>query len=274
MILYRENNEIILDYENGNVTRIQWGLMKPIKNGTLYTISDSLNSCLIENIDLTEFKKQDSSNYTEIELDIFLGTQGLIDYFPIYTNSWGEITGALSDQTDLQTELDSKEDNSNKSDNASLGTSDTLYPTQNAVKTYVDTAIGSLSTSLFVQATNTSPADATTQYFGSAPRGMLTTANRNLQISRVAQIITAADITISSGRAGTAEPWLMYIRVNNTVDYLIATVASTALDRVFYNSSLSISLAVNDTWEIKLVCPTWVTNPATCVTSGNIYVTI
>jgi len=127
---------------------------------------------------------------------------------------------------------------------------------------------------VFVQATSTSPADASTQYFGNAPRGMLTTANRNLQTARVAQIITVADITISSGTAGTAESWSMYIRVNNTTDYLIATVASTANDRIFYNDSLSINLAVNDTWEIKLVCPTWVTNPATCVASGNVYVTI
>ena len=42
--------------------------------------------------------------------------------------------------TDVTTSLALKEDVSNKS-NATLGTSTTLYPTQNAVKTYVDTAI-------------------------------------------------------------------------------------------------------------------------------------
>lgn len=35
-----------------------------------------------------------------------------------------------------------KEDKSNKSTNTSLGSSDTLYPSQNAVKTYVDTQVG------------------------------------------------------------------------------------------------------------------------------------
>jgi hypothetical protein len=43
--------------------------------------------------------------------------------------------------TATQTALNDKEDVSNKSTNTSLGTSDTLYPTQKAVKTYVDTAV-------------------------------------------------------------------------------------------------------------------------------------
>jgi hypothetical protein len=43
--------------------------------------------------------------------------------------------------TATQTALNGKENVSNKSTNTSLGTSDTLYPSQNAVKTYVDNAI-------------------------------------------------------------------------------------------------------------------------------------
>ena len=42
-----------------------------------------------------------------------------------------------------QTALNGKEDVANKSTNTSLGASDTLYPSQKAVKTYVDTAISS-----------------------------------------------------------------------------------------------------------------------------------
>ena len=42
---------------------------------------------------------------------------------------------------DTQDALDLKEDLSNKSTDVNLGTSDTLYPTQNAVKTYIDNAI-------------------------------------------------------------------------------------------------------------------------------------
>lgn len=46
---------------------------------------------------------------------------------------------AISTVTNLQTTLDAKEALANKSTTTTLGTSDTLYPTQNAVKSYVDT---------------------------------------------------------------------------------------------------------------------------------------
>src|SRR5690606_42006551 len=44
---------------------------------------------------------------------------------------------------------------SNKSTLVTLGTSNTLYPTQNAVKTYVDNAIGSISIPTNYWTTNT-----------------------------------------------------------------------------------------------------------------------
>ena len=53
---------------------------------------------------------------------------------------WGNITGTLSSQTDVQNALDAKEDVSNKSTNTSMGSSDTLYPTQNAVRVFVGNA--------------------------------------------------------------------------------------------------------------------------------------
>ncbi|MCZ8227746.1 hypothetical protein [Flavobacterium sp.] len=48
--------------------------------------------------------------------------------------------------TATQTALNNKEDVANKSTNTALGTSNVLYPTQNAVKTYVDAQITSNST--------------------------------------------------------------------------------------------------------------------------------
>lgn len=44
----------------------------------------------------------------------------------------------FSGKFDMVQDISGKEDVSNKSTNTSLGTSDTLYPTQKAVKTYVD----------------------------------------------------------------------------------------------------------------------------------------
>lgn len=46
----------------------------------------------------------------------------------------------FSGKFDMVQDISGKEDVANKSTNTSLGTSDTLYPTQKAVKTYVDNA--------------------------------------------------------------------------------------------------------------------------------------
>lgn len=45
-------------------------------------------------------------------------------------------------------DISGKEDKSNKSTNTSLGTSNTLYPTQNAVKTYIDNIVGDVESVL------------------------------------------------------------------------------------------------------------------------------
>ena len=55
--------------------------------------------------------------------------------------TWGGIIGTLSNQTDLQNALNAKENLSNKSTATSLGTSNTVYPSQNAVKVYVDNGL-------------------------------------------------------------------------------------------------------------------------------------
>lgn len=53
---------------------------------------------------------------------------------------WGNITGTLSNQTDLQSALDSKENSINKDADPTLSSnSDTKYPSQKAIKSYVDT---------------------------------------------------------------------------------------------------------------------------------------
>lgn len=60
---------------------------------------------------------------------------------PTASVAWGAITGTLSSQTDLQSALDLKENLSNKSTDTNLGNSNTLYPTQRAVQTYVDAGL-------------------------------------------------------------------------------------------------------------------------------------
>jgi hypothetical protein len=62
------------------------------------------------------------------------------------------------------------------------------------------------------------------------------------------------------------------VRKNNSADTLIATLSVAASMRVFSNSALSIAMnGTTDYVEIKSVQPTWVTNPATCIFGGYLY---
>jgi len=122
--------------------------------------------------------------------------------------------------------------------------------------------------SIKVQALTSSPTDAQTVYFGMLPKAPVTAAATSKIYVRQAGTITAAEIYCYSGTAGTNESWSLYIRVNNTTDYLIQTVSAATNERVFSNSSLSISLNANDYFEIKSVQPTWATNPLTTIYGG------
>ena len=74
-----------------------------------------------------------------------------------------------------------------------------------------------------------------------------------------------------SGTAGTNEAWSLYIRKNNSVDTLIATVSANTSERVFSNKALNIAVVDGDYIEIKGVQPdTWATNPLTTIYGGYI----
>lgn len=126
--------------------------------------------------------------------------------------------------------------------------------------------------SLMVQALTSSPADATTIYFGQLPKAPTTTAATSKVYIRRAGTIKMANIYCYSGTAGTNEAWTIYIRKNNTTDTAIATVSAATNERVFANSSLSIAVAAGDYIEIKSINPTWATNPLTCVFGGFLYI--
>lgn len=132
--------------------------------------------------------------------------------------------------------------------------------------------IGGLGYTLHVQALTSSPADAATVYFGQLPKAPVTSAAISKVYIRKAGTIKHANIYCYSGTAGTSENWSLYIRLNNTTDTLIETIGASANERVFDNSSLSISVNAGDYIEIKGVQPTWTTNPATTIYGGYIYV--
>lgn len=120
-----------------------------------------------------------------------------------------------------------------------------------------------------------SPLDSTTYYFGSLFSLPPSTGVDNYrQYIPVAGVITAAYIFMQAAVAGTAEDISVYIRKNDTSDTLIATLGVSANKRVFSNTGLSISVAVGDYVEIKMVCPAWATNPDTSRLGGNFYVQV
>ena len=89
---------------------------------------------------------------------------------------------------------------------------------------------------------------------------------------RKAGTLKVAQIYCYSGTAGTAESWSIYVRVNNTTDYLIQALTVSASERVFTNSALSVLLSAGDYVEIKSVNPTWATNPLTTIFGGYLYI--
>jgi len=131
---------------------------------------------------------------------------------------------------------------------------------------------GGLGYSLSVQALTSSPADSVSAYFGQLPKAPTTTANISKVYVRKAGTITMANIYCYSGTAGTSESWSLYIRLNNSSDTLIATLAVSTSERVFTNSNLSIAVAAGDYFEIKSVQPAWATNPLTTIYGGYVYI--
>jgi hypothetical protein len=123
-----------------------------------------------------------------------------------------------------------------------------------------------------VQALTSSPADTTPFYFGTKPAAITTTAGQNKIYIRKAGTLKIAEIYTYAGTAGTAEAVNMYVRVNNTTDYLISTLSVAASERVFTSSALSIPLAVGDYVEMKCIPPIWATNPLTFIIGGYIYI--
>ena len=132
--------------------------------------------------------------------------------------------------------------------------------------------VGGMGYAINVHALTSSPADGKTVYFGTMLKAPQTTANRSKVYIRKAGTIKIVEIYCYAGTAGTNEPWSLYIRINNTTDYLIATLSVNTNERVFSNTGLSISVSAGDYFEIKGVQPTWATNPATTIYGGYVYI--
>jgi len=132
--------------------------------------------------------------------------------------------------------------------------------------------VSTLGYTLSVQALTSSPVDAQTIYFGNLPKAPVTTAGISKVYIPKAGKIKRVEIYCYSGTAGTNQSWSGYIRLNNTTDTLIATLAVNTNERIFSNASLNIAVVAGDYIEMKFINPTWATNPLTTIFGGYIYI--
>lgn len=119
------------------------------------------------------------------------------------------------------------------------------------------------------------PADGSTYYIGSHAGLAPVAGSKN--ISRVyipkAGTVKYCYIDFSNGTTGTNEASTVSFRLNDTTDTTISdAVTNDSANTTFNNTSLSISVAAGDYFEIKWVCPTWVTNPTKVNVHGTIYI--
>ena len=83
---------------------------------------------------------------TALTLSQLVATDGANNLISLSTSTYPDFTElsyVKGTTSSIQTQLNSKENTANKSTTTTLGTSNVLFPTQNAVKTYVDTQLSS-----------------------------------------------------------------------------------------------------------------------------------
>lgn len=127
-----------------------------------------------------------------------------------------------------------------------------------------------VNTSAFSPAVNTA-------YYGSLNWGGFQTVG-NIYYEAVIQAgtVTGVSFFASIGTAGSSEPASLYIRINNTTDYLVSNSVLLNFARVRFNvTGLNIPFAAGDTWEWKIVMPSSMTTvPATIITRITAYVSL
>jgi len=75
-----------------------------------------------------------------------------------------------------------------------------------------------------------------------------------------------------AGTLGSSENVQFFLRLNNTTDFGVINTTFDWKARLTNNVSINQAVTAGDTISIKLVCPTWVTNPTTCRLGYVIYI--
>ena len=84
----------------------------------------------------------------------------------------------------------------------------------------------------------------------------------------------AVGIKVYGPEDGSPEPWSIYIRKNNSIDYLIQTISNSLPYRTWSNNSLNISVNQLDFILIKIVCPVWATPPNGTYGDGSLIILV
>lgn len=114
--------------------------------------------------------------------------------------------------------------------------------------------------------------DGATYYFGNTSA----LAPQTVQVLCLVYIPKAGTIKSAYIRGyavtpGSTENVSVYIRKMGA-DTLVSAQPMDQNENVWYNTGLNIAVSAGDYFEIKVVCPTWATNPATARFSGVVYV--
>lgn len=157
-------------------------------------------------------------------------------------------------------------------------TSDANKPVSTAQQAAIDTKVSKADHFIryHIQWSVWSPTNNTTAYFSTFITAPPMGANARKTYFRKAGTIKEVDLTVFvTGSTPSAESWSLYLRVNNATDYLVATVANTATEKVFLNSAMNVGAGIpinaGDYFEMKIVNPTWATPPVNTIASGGVH---
>lgn len=131
---------------------------------------------------------------------------------------------------------------------------------------------------IYFMATTGNPADAATYFFTPGNQYTQFTASGNAITRRyipfAGTITTVYGSVTVQGTLGSAGNSTLSLRLNNTTDTTItSTLALTGTSNTFNNTGLSIAVVAGDFLELKIVSPTWVTNPTTVAISCTVLIT-
>ena len=140
------------------------------------------------------------------------------------------------------------------------------------VKLFPSEGGSGLGYSLQATATSFSPSDAKTYYIGMPPTAQSTVDRNRVYFPKAGTIKRAIVFWCATGTAGTAELISVYLRKNNSSDTLIGQWENNQAKKLIDNSELNISVSAGDYFEIKIVCPTWATNPTNVLISAVVYI--